>query len=95
VKATIEAETPREDGRKTPRENVSGAAGEQRRVSMLQHMPFIPESPSRRTSFKLTSDGTTVMQETSVTEEEKQTGTPKTTNGKTSSVGGKSQENLE
>jgi hypothetical protein len=70
LSASVEAGTPREDGRKTPRGSAAGAAGEQRRVSMLASVPYIPESPSRRTSFKLNAEGDTVFEEATKTEEE-------------------------
>ena len=61
VKTTVlDSETPRESERSTPgRKSVKG----QRRSTVVQSVPFIPESPSRRTSFKLGKDGNMSMEQ--------------------------------
>ena len=69
VKTTlIEGETPRgdsESGHTTPgRKSISRqSTGSSRRNTAMASVPFIPESPSRRTSFKMGTGGDVVMEQ--------------------------------
>ena len=62
VRTTVlDAETPRDSEIGTPggRKSIKS----QRRNTQIQNVPYIPESPSRRTSFKLGKDGNISMEQ--------------------------------